>query len=652
MGWNVTMPDATWHTADTDPVALRQLINRCRASDALALDTETTGLNYMRDVPLYWSLSGDEGGPWRACLRVDTLPFFRDVFNDDTKVWVFANAKYDTHILANVGVHLAGELHDTAVMHSLLYADQPHGLKEMVSSILLWKWNSFTDTFGKVDKNDPLDSIQRRLVSAEKTDLQRLVEYASNDAYGTFQLYLQLQEILRSEYTSSIDPQIDNLWDYFCKVEVPFTRVLWKCERNGEYIDREFLEKLNGPVLADIERLRREIYREAQEPLNPKSPAQLSKYFYQTKGYRVTMRTKTGAPSTDEEAIESLAAQGDGVAKLLLDYRELDKLYGTYVKGILGCLDVNGRVHTHYSQSQVRTGRLSSSDLNLQNIPRPDNDRHRIRRAFIAEPCNDLLVLDYDQIEMRLLAAATVTLDNPEGEADMIRLFLEGKDIHMGNASLVFGLPYDDLKAAKAMEKAIKEHKKLESDLTPYMAECLLRRQQVKSTGFGLNYGMKDAKLAATLRITLDEAKDIIERYMARYPSVRKFYASCIEETRMCGYAFTILGRRRALPDIMSEKTYLRWRAERQSPNTAIQGSAADVLKRCMVLLDQEGFDKSHGVHMLAQVHDELKFEGLREALDDALPRIKEIMEHPFHRDLAVPLTVSGSIGKSWYDAK
>lgn len=365
MSWNVTMPDAEWLTADSGHDRIQQFINRCRHDRILAIDTETTGLNYMRDVPLFWSLAGRHGGQWRACLRADLLPFFKDIFEDPDRIWTFANAKYDAHILYNVGVQLKGTWHDTAVMHFMLHEDRPHGLKEMVAEILEWKWQDFKQTFGTVNKNDPNDSIQHRLLAAEKNDLQKLVEYASNDAYGTLELYYRLRETLEETPTYSLYPQLyPTLWAYFDKIEAPFTKVLWKCERAGEYIDQDYIAKIDNPVQEDIRRLLRDITHEAGMLINPNSTGQLREYFFVKKGYRPTRRTDTGAPSTDFEVIEELAAV-DPVARLLMDFRDLEKLYKTYVRGIQKSMDRWGRVHTHYNQASARTGRLSSSDLNL-----------------------------------------------------------------------------------------------------------------------------------------------------------------------------------------------------------------------------------------------------------------------------------------------
>ncbi len=650
------MPDADWYTADSGHDAIQRLVNSVSAVKHTAIDTETTGLDYMRDIPLYWSISWREGEmPRRSCLRADVLPYFRDIFRNADREWIFANAKYDTHILYNFGIRFAGKLVDTQVMHALLYEEQPHGLKEMTESLLGWRWKSFQETFGKIDRKDP-QSIQNMLREAERSNLAALVEYASNDAYGTYECYLRLKRELEEARTWSLYPDTyGTLWDYFYKLEVPFTKVLWKCERNGCFVDLPYLKNIEGPVAKELIEIERAVNKAAGFPLNPKSTLQLRKYFFEVKGYRPLKFTKGGAsgvksPSVDYDYLDEMKDK-DPVADLLLRHRDLSKLQGTYVQGIQGALDNNGRVHTHFNQDIARTGRLSSSAINLQNIPKPESDKFKIRRAFIPEPGNTLIVADYEQLEMRLLAAAAM-------ERDMIQIFLDGKDIHMGNAEMVFGIPYEDLVLAKKIDKKVKEGQADDSEYSKKLGgghtvlECLDARNAIKAIGFGLNYGMKENKLASNIRCSVPEAKALIRRYMDRYPTVERFYATSIDSVRKTGYAFTLLGRRRFLPEIVSDRQDERWRAERQASNVPIQGTAADVVKMAMLRCDEENLLDRFGFHMLIQVHDELMFEGPEETVQEAMPVIRELMEHSLPEDLKVPLTVSMGKGHSWIDAK
>jgi len=649
MAWNISMPDAEWYTSETDRRALMQIVQEVKEKSVVAIDTETTGRNYMRDIPLYWSISYETDMPGRfrrICMRSDTMQFFRESFKDEKKEWVFANAKYDTHMLYNVGIELKGTICDTQVMHALLYEEESHSLENMARQVLGWTWK---DDFKTGFKKEGPKAFLTRL---EQEDVGRLAEYASNDAYGTLFIRNKLKKELEEAITWSLYPELyDTLHDVFYKIESPFTRVLWKCERNGFFIDEEYLKAADVPVTAELQRIEREIVKMVGRPFNTNSSMQLRQYFFEEKKYRPLKLTKGGKtgkkePSTDFDTLEFLAGEyRDPVAELMLKQRDLSKLKGTYIDGIRDHLDQWGRVHYKFNQDVARTGRLSSSEINCQNIPRPDTDKYRIRRAFISEPGNNLIVADYEQLEMRLLAAAAL-------EKDMIDIFLKGWDIHMGNASLVFNIPYEDLEKAKKVDKKVKAGELPEAEMTDYYRKCLEARQHVKTIGFGLNYGMKEKKLANDLRITKEEAINLINRYMDRYPAVKKFYADSIGVVRQTGYAYTLLGRRRFLPEINSTQNDIRWRAERQASNVPIQGTAADVVKMAMILCDQANLVDEYGFHMLLQVHDELAFEGPEETTEECLKVIKEIMEDSLPTKLAVPLEVSIGKGKSWMDAK
>lgn len=644
------MPDAEWCTPNSGNT--ESIVRQLNDAKVIAIDTETTGLKYMTDIPLYWSLSWEQpdGGFKRACLKAEVLPLFDRVFADEEKDWVFVNAKYDTHILQNVGVQFAGRLLDTCVMHALLYEEHPHGLKEMAEQLLGWRWRGFEDTFGKIDRSDP-QYIQNTLRRAESQELSKLVEYASNDAYGTLMIYRHLKEELQDARIWSLYPQeYPTLWEYFTKLEVPFTRVLWTCERNGNYIDRPYLKAIEGPVQKDIERIQKEANHLLGRMINLNSPKQLQQYFFTEKQYKPLKLTKGGKtgvrqPSVDADFLDVMAKRGEPLAKLTLEFRELSKLLGTYVVGLQEALDIHGRVHTKYNQDVARTGRLSSSEPNLQNIPRPDGDKFGIRKAFIAEPGNTLIVADYEQLEMRLLAAAAM-------EQDMIDIFLRGHDIHMGNAAFIYEIPYEDIVAAKKTEKKVKNGELPEEAMTDYYKKCLDYRQEVKTIGFGLNYGMREQTLAKRLGCTEEQALEKINRYMARYPAVKHFFDEAIESARQTGYAFTVLGRRRFLGDIISQGWSERGHAERQASNVPIQGSAADVAKCAMLKIHARRLWDEYGWHMLMQVHDELVFEGPEENVDEVMTIISEDMQHPFPTDLAVPLTISIGKGHSWAQAK
>jgi DNA polymerase-1 len=389
-------------------------------------------------------------------------------------------------------------------------------------------------------------------------------------------------------------------------------------------------------------RLERDICSFAGRIINPRSNDQLRDYFFKEKSYTPRTLTKGGKSgvrqaSVDDKVLEYLEEQGDQLAAMVRNYRELGKYDSDYVRGLQSRMDHRDRVHTRFNQDVARTGRLSSKNPNLQNIKRPDEDKYKIRGAFIPEDGNEHIVADYEQLEMRLLAAASM-------EPKMIDVFMRKWDIHMGNAALVFGrkynISYDDINAAKKIDKKVKSGELPESAMTDRVKLCLFLRQAAKAIGFGLNYGMKENKLARNIGVTPDEAKELIEQYMATYPAVGQFYEEAIDRAWKYGYSFTLLGKRRFLPEIKSRNKMDAWQAE------------ANAAALAMIHIHRENLKKHYGCRMLLQVHDELVFECPKDAVAEVMPIIRERMEHPFKTDLAVPLDVSIGRGPNWMDAK
>jgi DNA polymerase-1 len=651
MSWNIDVPTAEYYDLEHKPgltaAPLEHLIREIEATKEVAIDTETTGLVKWKDIPLYWSLAW---GQRRCTLNARALPAFRKIFADPERDWIFANAKYDSHILGNVGIQLAGRWIDTQVMHALLYEEQSHKLKDMAMAQLGWRWSDFQDTFGKINKNQSAEDMIRK---AEANDFGLLVEYAANDAWGTLNVKHELKKQLAAANTWSlfkhIPPYINTLEDLFYKTEVPYTKVLWTCERNGILIDRDYLNRIAPEAQQEIDDIQREIVHLTNNMVNnPNSTQQLLAYF-QSVGAPLTKLTKGGKTgvrnlSLDAEVLEFLSSSYK-VASLTLRIRELSKLKGTYIDGINELLDPISRLHTNFNQDVARTGRLSSSDPNAQNIPKPENDKWKLRGAFVAPEGHELIVADYAQLEMRLLADGS-------REAGMIEVIKRGWDIHMGNAAMIYNLPYDEIEAAKKTEKLVKSGKLPPEAMTERVEYLLRCRAEIKNIGFGLVYGMGDSKLARDLGITKAEATAKSQNFMAKYPAVASFKSEMLDDARQYGYVFTIMGRRRNVSSINSYRNDDRSKAERIAVNTPIQGSAADVVRMAQINLNAASLDYRYGCKMLLQVHDELVFQCPKECVKEAKEEIKEFMEHPFCIDLSVPLAVDIGSGPSWMAAK
>lgn len=372
--WNVDVPTTEYYgplpanprgVVSGDVLALaRELWDETE----IAIDTETTGLVIFREQVLYWSLAW---GNRRCTLHASMLPAFMHLFADRKKTWIFANAKFDMHMLANMGVHFAGKIHCTQVMHSLLFEEMSHRLKDMAKHLLGWRWSDFQDTFGRINAHQsPLELIQK----AERENFPLLVEYAANDAWGTLGVYRDLRVRLQNALTHSLfremPPYIETLWDLFSKVEALYTKVLWKNERNGILIDTSYLESIGPRAIREIQQIEADICREVGWMLNVRSNADLQRYFIDQCQYRPRKMTKGGAsgirkPSMDADFIEYCAEEyGNRAANMILEHRNLTKLHGTYIQGIHDLVDARNRVHPKFNQDVARTGRLSCTDPN------------------------------------------------------------------------------------------------------------------------------------------------------------------------------------------------------------------------------------------------------------------------------------------------
>ena len=526
------------------------------------------------------------------------LDIFKPFFESEEVLKIAHNFKFDYKILAQYGVEIRGELFDTMVAHYLLNPDGRHGMDYLSEIYLKYQPISIESLIGKKGKN------QKTL---REVSLETQTNYAAEDADVTFQLYEVFSPQLKKE----------NLEELFHKVEMPLMKILAKMELAGISLDTDWLSKESVDLENDLRELEQKIFELSGEEFNMNSPKQLGEILFEKlKLDPKAKKTKTGQYSTSEEVLQKLAYKHE-IIQHILKYRTYQKLKSTYVDALPSEIEPkDNRVHTTFSQTTAATGRLSSLNPNLQNIPIRTARGQQIRGAFVAEEGKKIISADYSQIELRLIAELS-------GEDNMIKAFQNGEDIHASTASKLFKIPLDQV------------------DKT--------QRSQAKTVNFGIIYGQGAFALAEQTGLSRTEAKQMIDSYYENYPKLKIFMTEQVEKARKNGFVETILGRKRHLKDINSNNFVVRGHAERNAVNAPIQGSAADVIKIAMIDIDRALSEGGFKTKMLLQVHDELLFEVPEEEIEPIKALIKEKMESAVKTK--VPLIVEVGVGNNWLEA-
>lgn len=632
----------------------------------VAIDTETTGLKIMEDKVLFWSMATEDR---RWCLPVNTIYAFDSLFARKDVKWCMANAKYDLHLLRNAGIRIEGDAHDIIVMDAMMDDTRPHGLKEQGWLAYEAKWGEFKELFLdpqivadnlQLDKNSYRDfkkmSGGDKLLYVYNQAPNLVTDYASCDAYFTYMLWNDLSTQLASELLPvEIAPGFDTLLDYFHVLEVPMTKTLWDMERRGILVDQDYIKKIDMPMREGIAAATRVLQDIAGRTFNPNSSADLRDILYTDAGfglkpikYTTGGKGKGATEGTDEKTLRRLMerAGAGNAAKFifkLLELKKLVKLHGTYVKGIHKHLGPDGRIHTRYNQAGARTSRLSSSGPNMQNIPRPDpdSDPYMLRGAFIASDGMDLLDADYPQIEFRVAAVQA-------GETKMMEAVHRGWDIHNANTANMFGIEYDDLVRAQ-------KNKKNKLVLTDTEVKLLQLRQESKTVGLGTLFGEGPMKMAMQLNITKERAMGLKDTFFKTYPEIYENIMFTHGYARAKGHTFTMLGRMRRLHRIGSplSNNKIISQEERQAYNTHVQGSAAELMKFAMLLVNNNEDFRSLGGRLILSVHDELVAEAPKETAKECAEIMAELMSHPLHwgpiqMDYPVPITPDAATGHRW----
>jgi DNA polymerase-1 len=604
---------ATYHLVDT-PAKFRDFLKQLRKQPRFAVDLETTGLDPLRSDVIGLAFSWKAGEAWYVAVRgsendavldpAKVLKELKPLLEDAEVAKVNQNIKYDLLALRHHEVRLAGVRGDSMVADYLLHAgERTHNLEELARRYLNHQVIVITDLIGKKGKN------QLRL---DQVSTARVAEYSGEDADVAWRLCERLEAELRTQ----------GLGKLYEDLEVPLIEVLAELEYNGIRIDVPLLRRLGEDMTRQLAGIEREIHDLAGHPFNIASPKQLRQVLFEEMKLPQQRRTGvTGEASTDQETLEKLAGLGHELPKKILEHRQLAKLKGTYVDTLPDLVNPDtGRIHASFNQTVAATGRLSSSDPNLQNIPVRRGLGRQIRQAFLPEAGWKLLTADYSQIELRLLAHFT-------GDEALRQAFAEDRDVHTAVAAQIYGVP--------------------EKDVTADM------RRVAKTVNFGVLYGMSPPGLAQRLGISREEAATFIDAYFARYPKVLEYQARLLEDCRRTGYVGTILGRRRRIEGVRSNSTYQgRNQPEREAINMEIQGSAADLIKLAMLRIHRRLRDEQRRARMLLQIHDELVFEVPPDELDAVTALVREEMTTPRERELGlqVPLKVDLGVGPNWLD--
>lgn len=585
-------------------------LEKLEQAELFAFDTETTSLNYMEAqvVGLSFSVSPGEAA---------YLPVAHDYLDAPEQLdrnWVFEqlkpvleseahrkvgqNLKYDRNVLANHGITLRGIAHDTMIESYVLNSTANRHDMDTLAEVHLGRTTiHFEDIAGKGAKQ----------LSFNQISLEQASPYAAEDADIT----LQLHEVIYPQLA-----KIDSLSSVYSDIDLPLVSILSRMERTGAKVDAHLLGKQSQELAARIDELEREAHEEAGEAFNLSSPKQLQAIFFEKLALPVIKKTPKGQPSTAEPVLQELA-QDYALPRLILEHRSLAKLKSTYTDKLPQLINPGtGRIHTSYHQAVTATGRLSSSDPNLQNIPIRTAEGRRIRQAFVAPEGYKLIAADYSQIELRIMAH----LSQDEG---LLKAFAEGKDVHRATAAEVF-----DVAEAEVSDD---------------------QRRKAKAINFGLIYGMSAFGLAKQIRVERYEAQDYIDRYFERYPGVLRYMDNIRQQAHEDGFVETVFGRRLYLPDINARNKMLQQAAERTAINAPMQGTAADIIKRAMLNVDQWLSDSDFDARMIMQVHDELIVEVKAEQADAVAEELKLRMMKA--ADLDVPLLVEAGIGDNWDQA-
>ena len=590
-----------------DEASLERWLTKIEASELTAVDTETTSLDALAAELVGISLSVKPG---EACYipvahRNGEVQLDRDLVLARMKPWlesttslkVGQNLKYDAHIFANYGITLKGVAFDTLLESYVLESHMPHNMDSLAERHLGMKTIRYEEVCGKGVHQIGFDQV----------DLQIATDYAAEDADITLRLHLELW------------PQIQEnsgLLYIYEKVEMPAMRVLGIMERNGIRIDSGLLAKQGQQVGKRLLELEGEIHKLAGQPFNIQSPKQIAEILFGQLELPVIKKTPSGAPSTDEEVLQKLAEDYPLPARIL-DYRSLAKLMSTYIEKLPRMADTKtGRVHTNFSQATAVTGRLASSDPNLQNIPVRTEEGRRIREAFVPADGCKLLSADYSQIELRIMAHIAE-------DENLLTAFKEGKDVHQATAAEIFGVPLDDVNSEQ--------------------------RRYAKVINFGLIYGMSAFGLAGNLGIERSAAQNYIAKYFDRYPGVAQYMERTRLEARENGYVETVFGRRLWLPEIKGSNGPRRQGAERAAINAPMQGTAADLIKLAMIAVEDWLEKEQLKTKLLLQVHDELVLDVPFDELEVVQAKLPGLMCNV--AQLKVPLVVSIGIGDNWEEA-
>jgi DNA polymerase I len=580
------------------------------AAELFAFDTETTSLDYMRaeivgvsfciepGVAAYVPLRHVYPGAPEQLDRERVLGALKPILEDPARGKIGHNLKYDAHVLANAGIALAGMRFDS-MLESYVWNSVAtnHDMDSDAQRYLGLKTITYEDVTGKGAKQ----------ISFDQVPLEKASEYAAEDADVT----LRLHQTLWAKLTGV--PALARLYQ---ECEQPLISVLLAMEHRGVLVDREQLRMLSREFARQLQELLQQAHREAGHEFNIDSPRQLQQILFERLQLPVRRRTPTGQPSTAEDVLEELAASFP-LPRIVLEYRALAKLKSTYTDKLPELVNERtGRIHTNYAQAVAATGRLSSVDPNLQNIPVRRAEGRRIRQAFVAPPGYVLLAADYSQIELRIMAHLS-------GDESLRAAFAADRDVHQATAAEVFGV---ELAAVTADQ-----------------------RRSAKVINFGLIYGMSPFGLARNLGIERGAAQQYVERYFQRYPGVRRFMDNTRAQAREMGYVETVFGRRLYLPDIRSGNTQLRQYAERSAINAPMQGTAADIIKRAMISVDAWRRREAAPAQLIMQVHDELVLEVRADAVEQVSAAVREHMVNA--ASLSVPLRVDVGAGANWDEA-